>query len=152
MKVLITGGCGFIGSNFIKYLLVGSDINEDVEVLNVDKMSYAGMGRNIEHMGLSENERYKFIRADISDKDAVEKIFSEERPELVFNFAAESHVDRSINDSDIFERSNFLGACNLFKSAAKNNVKRFVQISTDEVYGSIENGSFSEESKLNPSS
>ncbi|MBI4116567.1 dTDP-glucose 4,6-dehydratase [Candidatus Pacearchaeota archaeon] len=152
MKALVTGGSGFIGSNFIRYLLTDSEVNEDLEILNVDKLSYAGMGKNIEHMGLSENKNYKFIRADISDKDAIEKIFSEENPELVFNFAAESHVDRSIEDSENFEKSNFLGACNLFKSAIKNNVKRFVQISTDEVYGSIENGSFSEDAKLNPSS
>ncbi len=152
MKALVTGGCGFIGSNFIKYLLSDSEANENVEILNVDKLSYAGMGKNIEHMGLSENKNYKFIQADISDREAVEKIFSEENPEFVFNFAAESHVDRSISDSDAFEKSNFLGACNLFKSAMRSNVKRFIQISTDEVYGSIENGSFSEDAKLNPSS
>lgn len=152
MKALVTGGCGFIGSNFIKYLLGDSEINEDIEILNLDKISYAGVGKNIEHMGFSNDKKYKFIKADIADKETVEKIFSEEKPELVFNFAAESHVDRSIENSDIFEKSNFLGACNLFKSAIKNNVKRFVQISTDEVYGSIDDGSFSEESKLNPSS
>ncbi len=152
MKALVTGGCGFIGSNFIKYLLSDSGANESVEILNVDKLSYAGMGKNIEHMGLSENKNYKFIQADISDREAVEKIFSEENPEFVFNFAAESHVDRSISDSDAFEKSNFLGACNLFKSAMRNNVKRFIQISTDEVYGSIDNGSFSEDARLNPSS
>ena len=152
MNVLVTGGCGFIGSNFIKYLLSDSEVSENIEILNVDKISYAGNGKNIEHMGLSQNRRYKFFQADISDKQLVEKIFSQEKPELVFNFAAESHVDRSIEDSDVFEKSNFLGACNLFKSAIKNNVKRFIQISTDEVYGSIDAGSFSEESKLNPSS
>ena len=79
-------------------------------------------------------------------------VISTEKPEIIFNFAAESHVDRSIADSDSFEKTNFLGACNLFKSAIRNNVKKFVQISTDEVYGSTNEGSFSEESKVNPSS
>ena len=152
MKVLITGGCGFIGSNFIKYLLTDSEVNENIDLVNIDKISYAGEGKNIEHMNLSWHRNYKFIKADICDTHFMDWIISENKPDIIFNFAAESHVDRSIADSDSFEKSNFLGASNLFKSAMKNNVKKFVQISTDEVYGSIENGSFSEESNLNPSS
>jgi len=152
MKVLITGGCGFIGSNFIKYLLTDSEVNENINLVNIDKISYAGEGKNIEHMDLSQNKNYKFFLADICDKEIIDRIIVMEKPDVIFNFAAESHVDRSIADSDSFEKSNFLGASNLFKSAMKNNVKKFVQISTDEVYGSIENGSFSEESNLNPSS
>jgi len=153
MNVLVTGGSGFIGSNFIKYLLTDPEINQEINYLiNIDKISYAGEGKNIEHINLLQNKNYKFIKADICDRNFIDWIISENKPDIIFNFAAESHVDRSIGDSDDFERSNFLGACNLFKSAIKNRVKRFVQISTDEVYGSIESGNFDEESKLNPSS
>jgi len=152
MKVIVTGGSGFIGSNFIKYLLTDPEINQEIGVINVDNLSYAGEGKNIEHMNLSWHRNYKFIRADICDRNFIDWIISEHKPDAIFNFAAESHVDRSIGDSENFEKSNFLGACNLFKSSMRNNVKKFVQISTDEVYGSIKNGSFDEESKLNPSS
>ncbi len=152
MKVLVTGGLGFIGSNFIKYLLTDSEVNEDIDLINVDKISYAGEGKNIEHMKISQHKNYKLVIADICDKEIIDKIIFLENPDVIFNFAAESHVDRSIADSDSFEKTNFLGASNLFKSAMKNNIKKFVQISTDEVYGSIANGSFNEESNLNPSS
>jgi len=152
MKILITGGCGFIGSNFIKYLLTDPEIKEDLSIINIDKITYAGKGKNIEYMQLSEHKNYEFIKADIANKEFIEYIIAKNKPDIVFNFAAESHVDRSISDSDVFEKSNFLGACNLFKSSMNNNVKRFIQISTDEVYGSIKKGSFSEESFLNPSS
>lgn len=152
MKILVTGGCGFIGSNFIRYLLTSSEIKEEINVVNVDKRTYAGKGKNIDHMNLSENKNYKFILADISDKDIIDKVFEEEKPEIVFNFAAESHVDRSIFSSDDFEKSNFLGACNLFKISMERGVKKFIQISTDEVYGSKDEGFFSENSQLNPSS
>lgn len=151
MRVLVTGGSGFIGSNFIKYLLTDPEV-KDIFVINLDKITYAGEGKNIEHMGLSDNENYKFIKADICDIEAVEKIISAEKPDMIFNFAAESHVDRSIERSDAFEKTNFFGACNMFKTALKSNVKKFIQISTDEVYGSIESGSFSETDILNPSS
>lgn len=152
MKVLVTGGSGFIGSSFIRYLLTDPQISKNISLINLDKISYAGRGKNIEHMGLSENENYKFIKTDICDFESVSQIIFTEQPEMVFNFAAESHVDRSIEESDVFERTNFLGACNLFKSSLKNGIKKLVQISTDEVYGNIENGSFSENSNLNPSS
>mgnify|MGYP001558944765 CR=1 FL=1 len=152
MKILVTGGCGFIGSNFIRYLLTNPEVKEEVNVVNVDKKTYAGKGKNISHMGISENKNYKFILADISDKDIIDKVFDEEKPEIVFNFAAESHVDRSIFNSDDFEKSNFLGACNLFKISMERGVKKFIQISTDEVYGSLNEGFFSENAQLNPSS
>lgn len=152
MKVLITGGCGFIGSNFVKYLLEDAEVSNDISIVNVDKLSYAGSGKNIEHMNLTNSGNYKFIKADISDKNLINYIISHEKPDIIFNFAAESHVDRSIADSDAFEKSNFIGASNIFSSALNNNTKKVVHISTDEVYGSIENGSFSEEDKLNPSS
>jgi len=151
MKVLVTGGCGFIGSNFIKYLLTDSEVSEDVFVINLDKQTYAGQGKNIEHLNLHNHQNYKLIKGDINNKELVEHIL-EQRPDIIFNFAAESHVDRSIEDSDNFEKSNFLGACNLFKLALKHNIKKFIQISTDEVYGSTRENSFNEIDNLNPSS
>ena len=152
MKVVVTGGSGFIGSNFIKYLLTDSEINEEINIVNIDKISYAGSGKNVEHMNLAKHERYKLVKGDIGEKNFVESLISREKPDVIFNFAAESHVDRSISDSDDFEKSNFIGACNVFKSSLKNNTKKIVHISTDEVYGSTEEGSFSEDDKLNPTS
>lgn len=152
VRILVTGGCGFIGSNFIKYVLTNPEVNKEIEVVNLDKQTYAGRGRNIEYMGFAQHERYKFIKGDICDKNLVEKVFSEESPDFVFNFAAESHVDRSIESSEDFVMTNVVGTTNLLDAAKKSNTRKFVQISTDEVYGSIENGSFSEDEKLNPSS
>ena len=152
MRILVTGGCGFIGSNFISYLLTNSEVNEEIEVLNLDKQTYAGQGKNIEHMRLDINEKYRFVRGDICDRKLVEEIFSEFKPELVFNFAAESHVDRSIQSSEDFVMSNIIGTVNLFDAARKFNVKKFIQISTDETYGSRKDGSFYENNKLEPSS
>lgn len=152
MRILITGGCGFIGSNFIKYILTNPEISSEHTIINIDKQTYAGKGKNIEHMSLTDNLKYKFIEADICDKKALDKIFAEQRPEIVFNFAAESHVDRSIENSENFIKSNINGAINVFEACLKYNVKRVVQISTDEVYGSIKEGSFSETDKLNPNS
>ncbi len=150
MKVLVTGGCGFIGSNFIEYLL--KDLGSDIEVINVDKQTYAGQGKNIEHLGLNKDKRYKLVKGDIADKPFVNTVFSKESPELVFNFAAESHVDRSIESSEDFIKTNILGTANLLDASLKYKVKRFIQISTDEVYGSTKEGSFSETDKLNPAS
>jgi len=150
MKALITGGCGFIGSNFIEYLL--KDLDSDIEVINVDKQTYAGQGKNIEHLGLDKDSRYVLIKGDIADKPFVHDVFSKENPDFVFNFAAESHVDRSIESSQDFMRTNILGTANLLDASLKYPVKRFVQISTDEVYGSIKEGSFSEGDKLAPAS
>tara|TARA_Y100000310_G_scaffold167546_2_gene167403 strand:- start:42778 stop:43773 length:996 start_codon:yes stop_codon:yes gene_type:complete len=152
MKVLVTGGCGFIGSNFIKYLFSNPEIQKDISVINVDKITYAGSGKNIDHLNISSNKNYLFIKEDICNKKEIDSILSEHKPEIIFNFAAESHVDRSISDSDNFEKSNFIGACNILKSSLKHGIKKIIQISTDEVYGSIKEGSFSEDSNLNPSS
>ena len=151
-KVLVTGGCGFIGSNFINYLLTDQEKGEEIQVINIDKQTYAGQGKNIEHMGLDKDPRYKFIKLDIANKQEVEKIFQQEKPDVVFNFAAESHVDRSIQDSDNFIKSNIVGTTNLLDAAKKTNIQKFIQISTDEVYGSTKEGSFNETAKLNPSS
>src|SRR3989344_4910819 len=151
MIILVTGGCGFIGSNFIRYLLkrVGN-----VEILNLDKQTYAGIGGNLEHRGFFEDSHYKFIYGDICDKRLIEKIFNEFKPDYVFNFAAESHVDRSITDSSDFVKTNVLGTLVLLECARRFNVKRFVQIGTDEVYGSLKEDSSSstEDDKLNPRS
>ncbi len=149
MKILVTGGCGFIGSNFIKYLLTEEN---EIQVTNLDKQTYAGLGKNIEHMKLDKNENYKFIKGDICNKTLIENIFETENPELVFNFSAESHVDRSIQNSNDFISTNILGTANILDASLKFHVKKFIQISTDEVYGSIDQGSFSEENNLNPSS
>jgi len=151
-KILVTGGCGFIGTNFIKYLLTNPEVNEEISVINLDKQTYAGKGKNIEYLGLNKDSRYKFIKGDICDKEFIKKIFNEEKPEIIFNFAAESHVDNSIKDSDNFIMSNIVGTVNLLDVAKENNIKKFIQISTDEVYGSSKDKSFSEEDHLNPSS
>ena len=148
MKVLVTGGLGFICSNFIAYLL-----NEiKVEVVNIDKQTYAGLGKNIEHLGLEKNPNYLFIKADICDKELMKSIFNDIKPQIVFNFAAESHVDRSIESADNFANTNIVGTLNLLEAAREVGVNKFIQISTDEVYGSIDKGSFDENDMLSPSS
>jgi UDP-glucose 4,6-dehydratase len=152
MKILVTGGSGFIGSNFINFLLTSPEIIGDLNVINLDNQTYAGKGNNIEHMSLDKNPNYKFIKGDISDKPFIEELFNREMPEIVFNFAAESHVDRSIESSEDFVMSNVVGSVNLFDASVKNKVSKFIQISTDEVYGSAKEGSFHENSNLNPSS
>ncbi len=151
MKILVTGGCGFIGSNFIKYLIT-DEIDQIDLIINIDKQTYAGQGRNIEHLGFDSHQKYKFIKTDICDNNAIQKIFQENKPDVVFHFAAESHVDRSIESSNDFVMANVVGTINLLDAAKKNKVNRFIMISTDEVYGSIEEGSFDEDSSLNPSS
>jgi len=149
-NILVTGGCGFIGSNFIKYLL--SESREEISIVNLDKQTYAGKGKNIEHMGFEEDNRYQFVRGDIADKGLIEKIFLDYNPELVFNFAAESHVDRSIQNPGDSVNTNVMGATNLFDAVKKFKTPRIIQISTDEVYGSTNKESFDENAKLNPSS
>jgi len=151
MRILVTGGCGFIGSNFIRYLLkrVGN-----VEILNLDKQTYAGRGRNLEHRGLADDSRYSFIKGDICDNRIVDRLFAGYEPDYVFNFAAESHVDRSISESSAFLRSNVLGVEVLLDASRRFGVERFVQIGTDEVYGSLSDDAVSsvEDDKLNPRS
>ncbi len=146
MKILVTGGCGFIGSNFIKLLLD----REIGQVVNIDSMTYAGQGRNLENMGLADNKNHRFYWEDISNPE-VANIISHEKPDIIYNFAAESHVDRSLieKEKEIFEKANIAGARNLLDCALERKIK-FIQISTDEVYGSIKEGSFYETSELNP--
>lgn len=142
---LVTGGAGFIGSNYIRYLL---NKYKDIKVINLDKLTYAGNLDNLKD--LTNNSRYKFIKGDICDKLLVNKIMPE--VDVVINFAAESHVDRSIGAPDDFIKTDIFGAFVLLEAARQNKIERFIQISTDEVYGSIEKGSFKETDPLMPSS
>ena len=148
MKILVTGGCGFIGSNFIRYILREYP---DWRIVNLDKLTYAGNLENLEDV--ASDPRYKFIRGDIADRELVDRVFSQERPNAVVNFAAESHVDRSILNPSPFIETNIKGVQVLLEATRKYEVERFIQISTDEVYGSLsEEGYFTEESPLKPNS
>jgi len=141
MRILVTGGAGFIGSNFIRYVL---GRNKSCEITNLDKLSYAGNPENLKD--IEGNPNYTFVKGDICDHDTVEKAM--DGCDYVVNFAAESHVDRSIHSADEFIRTNILGTNILLEKARMKGVTKFIQISTDEVYGSIENGSFTESSML----
>jgi len=147
VKLLVTGGAGFIGSNFIRHMLMEQD---EVHIVNLDSLSYAG---NLENLSdLSSDPRYTFIRGDIASVEDVEKCFSQ-GIEAVINFAAETHVDRSILDASVFVRTNIEGTHVLLEACRRRKVSRFIQISTDEVYGSLEEtGKFTEESPLAPNS
>lgn len=145
MRILITGGAGFIGSHFIKYFLKKYPQHD---VVNIDKLTYAGSLRNLR--GISENKRYQFIKGDICDKNKVESIVKQ--CDAIIHFAAETHVDRSIKDSKVFIRTNVIGTQVLLDVAVKYRVKKFVHVSTDEVYGSCSKGYFKETDLLNPSS
>ena len=147
MRVLITGGAGFIGSNFVRHLLHG---RRDVEITNFDSLTYAGNPESL--ADIIENPRYKFVRGDITDMQAVNTVFEEKLDALV-NFAAETHVDRSIEDASPFLRTNVLGTHCLLDAAKRFKLPKFVQISTDEVYGSAPAGvSFTEDTHLDPRS
>lgn len=148
MKLLVTGGAGFIGSNFIHHILRE---HPDWRVVNLDKLTYAGNLANLEE--IAKDPRYKFVKGDIADRELVDKLFREEKFDAVVNFAAESHVDRSILDASPFIETNIRGTQVLLEAARQYKVERFIQISTDEVYGSLgETGRFSEESPLQPNS
>ncbi len=147
MKLLITGGAGFIGSNFIHYIL---GKYPHYKIVNLDKLTYCG---NLDNLKKVENDpRYKFIKGDICDKEKVDEIFEEEKPDLVVNFAAETHVDRSILNPDIFTKTNILGTHILLETSRKFKIKRFLHISTDETYGSLKSGKFREDDILAPNS
>lgn len=148
-KVVITGGCGFIGSNLINYLTKNEP---ELNLLNIDKLTYAGNLLNIQES--LDNPKHTFHKADISNEKEIDKIFKEFQPDYVINLAAETHVDRSIHDSKPFYNSNILGTLNLLHSSLKYKVKRYLQVSTDEVYGSLDDddGSFTENSPIDPSS
>ncbi len=147
MKILVTGGAGFIGSNFIRYLLL---TRNDLEVINFDKLTYAGNPESLSDV--VANPRYSFIRGDIADVHAVTEVF-QEGLDAVINFAAETHVDRSIEDASPFLMTNIFGTQCLLNAARTFRLKRFIHISTDEVYGSAPAGaSFTEEAHLDPRS
>ena len=145
MKLLVTGGCGFIFSNFIRYIL---NKYPDYEVINLDVLFYSGRLENTEDF--KDNPRYRFVKGNICDTLLVDKLMRE--VDCVINGAAQTHVDRSILDPYEFIRTNILGTHVLLETARKHKIKKFIQISTDEVYGSIEKGKFTEENPLKPNS
>jgi dTDP-glucose 4,6-dehydratase len=145
--ILVTGGCGFIGSNFVRYAL---DADPAVRVVNFDLLTYAGNPANL--ADLAGHPRYRFVRGDVADRDAVRRVVGE-GVEAVLHFAAESHVDRSIHDTGPFVRTNILGTQVLLDAAREFGVPRYVQVSTDECYGSLgPTGAFTEETPLAPNS
>lgn len=150
-KMLITGGAGFIGSNFIHYIL--SKYN-DYQIINLDKLTYAANLDNLKD--IEDNKNYRFIHGDIADQEFIFKLFENEKFDIVINFAAESHVDNSILNPQIFTITNILGTQVLLDACRKYNIKRFHQVSTDEVYGELplDDNSilFTEKTPLNPSS
>ncbi len=150
MRILVTGGCGFIGSNFVRLLL---SARPAWTVHNVDLLTYAGNPANLADVAPQAGSRYVFHKADIADAAAMEKIFAEGKFDAVVNFAAESHVDNSIKNPMLFIVTNVLGTATLLNAAKQHKVTRFLQIGTDEVYGSLgPTGRFTEQSPLQPSS
>ena len=146
MKVLVTGGAGFIGSNFIRHVL---SIYGDIEIVNFDLLTYACRLENLQEV--KDDSRYSFVHGDIRERKALEPLMKE-KFDLLVNFAAETHVDRSVVEAGSFILTDAYGTYMLLEAARKFDVERFVQISTDEVYGSIKNGSFKETDTLDPSS
>ncbi|HEV2047231.1 MAG TPA: dTDP-glucose 4,6-dehydratase [Chthoniobacterales bacterium] len=150
VRILVTGGCGFIGSNFIRYIL---QHYKPASVTNVDVLTYAGNLANLNGVVEEHGERYEFFKADIANADQMDALMMEHGFFAVVNFAAESHVDRSINSPENFIHTNVIGTSILLNSARRHGVQHFVQISTDEVYGSLgKTGKFTEQSPLDPSS
>jgi dTDP-glucose 4,6-dehydratase len=160
MNILVTGGAGFIGSNFVKYMLT----NYDYTIVNLDLLTYAGNLKNLE--GITDNVRYHFVKGDICDREFLNEVFSSYEINVVINFAAESHVDRSIEDPEVFLKTNVLGTQALLDTAKKfwkvnadkysrefKKKVKFIQISTDEVYGTLgKEGYFTEDTCLSPNS
>lgn len=131
MKILVTGAAGFIGSNFVYYELE----NYDDEIVALDLLTYAGNLKNLD--GCKDNKNFKFVKMDIRDREAINKLFEDEKFDIVVNFAAESHVDRSIEEPEVFLKTNILGTQVLMDASLKYGVKRYHQVSTDEVYGDL---------------
>ncbi len=132
MTVLVTGGAGFIGSNFVYYML---DKYQDYKIVCIDALTYAGNLATLEKA--INNPNFLFYKADITDREKIYEIFSTEKPDIVVNFAAESHVDRSIEDPEVFLKTNILGTAVLMDACRKYGIKRYHQVSTDEVYGDL---------------
>ena len=132
MKIIVTGGAGFIGGNFVYYML---NQHPQDEIICLDALTYAG---NMETLAAaSKNPRFKFVKGDIADRETVYALFAAEQPEVVINFAAESHVDRSITDPELFLRTNIIGTSVLLDACRKYGIARYHQVSTDEVYGDL---------------
>jgi dTDP-glucose 4,6-dehydratase len=147
MRILVTGGAGFIGSNYVRLLLDESDD----QVVNLDLLTYAGNLASL--AGCEVNPRYRFVRGDIADRELVAGVLADHDIDAVVHFAAESHVDRSVEGPEVFVRTNILGTEILLEEARRHGVKRFVMVSTDEVYGSLgAEGMFTEETPLAPNS
>ena len=144
-RYLVTGGAGFIGSNYIHYLL---EKYSDIKIINLDKLTYAGNLDNLKH--IEQHTSYKFVKGDICDESLIDELVKD--CDIIVNFAAESHVDRSIGAPDDFIKTDVFGAFVLLEAARKHGIQKFIQISTDEVYGSINKGSFKETDPLMPSS
>ena len=145
--ILVTGGAGFIGSNFVRYMLH----THSYRIINIDKLTYAG---NLENLAdVESHPNYTFVKGDICDRLLIDKLFQEEHIDTVVNFAAESHVDRSILGARVFVETNVLGTQTLLDAAKTHGVEKFLQVSTDEVYGTLgETGYFTEETPLAPNS
>jgi len=145
--ILVTGGAGFIGSHFIRYILRKY---KDYRIINLDKLTYAGNLDNLKD--IEKNSRYKFIKGDICNRNLVETIFKKEKPNFLVHFAAATHVDRSILNPKIFIKTNILGTQVLLETARRYGIEKFQHISTDEVYGSVKEGRFKEINPLLPNS
>lgn len=147
-KILVTGGAGFIGSNFVHYLFKK---HETIKIINYDKLTYAGNLANLKEV--ENHQGYSFIKGDICDKQKLHTVFEHFKPNYVINFAAETHVDRSILNPEEFVKTNILGVQNLLNLSLDFGVKKYIQISTDEVYGSLgTTGYFTEHTPLDPHS
>lgn len=132
MKIIVTGGAGFIGGNFVHYMLKKHD---DYKIICVDSLTYAG---NMETLApVMGNPNFRFVKADITDREAINKLFEEEHPDMVVNFAAESHVDRSIENPGVFLNTNIIGTQVMLDACRKYGIQRYHQVSTDEVYGDL---------------
>ncbi|GEK88404.1 dTDP-glucose 4,6-dehydratase [Alkalibacterium putridalgicola] len=148
MNILVTGGAGFIGSNFVHYIL---DNEKEANVVNLDLLTYAGNVHNLDD--IEQNDRYHLVKGNITNTELVSHLIKEHRITHIVNFAAESHVDRSILNPDVFIETNVKGTLNLLNCAKQFGIKKFVQVSTDEVYGSLgPEGYFTEETPLAPNS
>ncbi|MFP3888124.1 dTDP-glucose 4,6-dehydratase [Priestia filamentosa] len=148
MNILVTGGAGFIGSNFIYYMI---ETYPAYFIVNYDALTYAGNLDNLKEV--HHQEHYTFIKGDINNRELLDKVVKGHEIDVIVNFAAESHVDRSITEPDVFIKSNVLGTQTLLDIARENGIKKYIQISTDEVYGSLgETGYFTEETPLAPNS
>ena len=149
--ILVTGRLGFIGSNFIRYML---SLNQDFKIINLDKITYAGNPKNLEDVIEKHPREYKFYKGDIYNFKLLDRIYNKENVDFIINFAAETHVDRSIANPNIFITTNIVGTQTLLNISKKNDIKRYIQISTDEVYGSLDFNdlAFTEESTLSPNS